>query len=283
MLVRASVFWHLYSGLAAAFFAADGGVVGHNRCKMSQEKYYNLQAIVLRNRLYKEHDKLVGLFSVERGRFTALAKGASRPTGGLRGLTQPFTQVNLTLARGRGSLDVITQGEVERPFISLRQDLEKIAYASYMSELITLAMPEDKPSRSVFALLLSAFALLDMDMSPPLASCFFELRLLDALGLAPHLEDCMGCGRGLPGGSFALSPARGGLLCLSCAGASPGPPLSPGAIMTMRHILRQPLSRLTQLKMGTARLQELQQAIDPYMDYHLEYAIKARGMLRSLL
>ena len=250
---------------------------------MSAEKYYDLQAIVLRNRLYKEHDKLVGLFSLERGRLTALAKGASRPTGGLRGLTQPFTQVNLTLACGRGSLDIITQGEVERPFISLRQDLAKIAYASYMAELITLAMPEGKPSRSVFALLLSAFSLLDLDISPPLASCFFELRLLAALGLAPHLEDCMGCGRGLPGGSFILAPARGGLLCLSCAAASPGQPLSPGAIMTMRHILREPLSRLPQLRVGPACLREMEEAISPYMDYHLEYALRAREMLRSLL
>ncbi|MCL1816832.1 MAG: DNA repair protein RecO, partial [Clostridiales bacterium] len=176
---------------------------------MSQEKYYNLQAIVLRNHLYKEHDKLVGLFSLQRGRFTALARGASRPTGGLRGLTQPFTQVNLSLARGRGSLDIITQGEIERPFISLRQDLTKIAYASYMVELTTLAMPEEKPSHNVFTLLLAAFSLLDMDISPPLASCFFELRLLAALGLAPYLADCMNCGRGLSGSRFALVPARG--------------------------------------------------------------------------
>ena len=250
---------------------------------MSMEKYYNLQAIVLRSRLYKEHDKLVSLFSLERGRFTALAKGASRPTGGLRGLTQPFTQVNLTLARGRGSLDTITQGEVERPFISLRQDLPKIAYASYMAELICLAMPEDKPSRSVFTLLLAAFALLDMDIAPPVASFFFELRLLAALGLAPHLEDCMGCGRSLKGGSFLLAPARGGLLCLSCAGATPGSPLSLGAIMSMLHILREPLSRLPQLKIGPARLEEMEQAICSYIDYHLEYALRAREILHSLL
>jgi DNA repair protein RecO (recombination protein O) len=247
------------------------------------DKYYTLQAIVLRNRLYKEHDKLVSLFSLERGRLTCLAKGASRPSGGLRGLVQPFTQVNLTLARGRGSLDIITQGEVERPFISLRQDLAKIAYASYMAELITAAMPEDKPGSSTFALLLSAFSLLDMDVAPELTACFFDLRLLATLGLAPHLEDCMSCGRGLIGGSFALSPARGGLLCLSCAGGRPGWPLSPGAIMTMRHILREPLSRLPQLKAGPARLQEMSEALSPYIDYHLEYAPRARAMLKQLL
>ena len=251
--------------------------------KMSQDKYYNLQAIVLRNRLFKEHDKLVDLFSLERGRLTAVAKGASRPTGGLRGLTQPFTQVRLSMAKGRGSLDVITQGEVERAFISLRQELAKIAYASYMAELIILSMPEGKPGRSIFTLLLSAFSLLDMDVSPPLTSCFFELRLLRALGLMPHLEDCMNCGRGIRGGSFLLSPAKGGLLCLSCATVSDGSVLNPGAIMTMRHILHEPINRLPQLKVSQQRLRELEQAIGTYMDYHLEYALRARAMLKSLL
>jgi DNA repair protein RecO (recombination protein O) len=250
---------------------------------MSMEKYYNLQAIVLRNRLYKEHDKLVGLFSLERRRMTALAKGAGRPSGGLRGLTQPFTQVHFTLARGRGSLDTITQGEVERPFISIRQDLTKIAYASYMTELITLSLPEGKPSRSVFALLLSAFSLLDLDMPPELTCCFFELRLLESLGLAPHLENCLSCGRSLMGGCFVLCPAKGGLLCLSCAKTSVSPALDPGAIMTMRHIVRTPLSRLPQLKVSPARLQEMEQAIGPYIDYYLDYALQAREMLRSLL
>ncbi|MCL1975605.1 MAG: DNA repair protein RecO [Firmicutes bacterium] len=237
----------------------------------------------MRNRLYKEYDKLVNLYSLERGRLTVLAKGASRPNGGLRGLIQPFTQVNLNLAKGRGSLDIIFQGEVMRPFISLRQDLEKIAYASYMTELIISSMPEGKPSRSVFVLLLSAFSLLDMDISPSHASCFFELHLLSALGLAPYLENCMNCGRGLKGGSFLLSPARGGLLCISCAKELPNSPLSLGAIMTMRHILREPFSSLPQLKISQECLQELEQAIGLYMEYHLQYALRAKDMLKSLL
>lgn len=250
---------------------------------MTTEKYYNLQAIVLRNQDYKEHDKLVRLFSLERGRFTALAKGAGRPTGALRGLVQPFTQVSLTLARGRGSLDTITQGQVERPFISLRQDLSKIAYASYMAELTDMAMPESKPGAEVFMLLLAAFSLLDMDAEPFLAARFFELRLLNAIGLAPHLSACLSCGRGIRGGRFVLAPARGGLLCLSCAGLTDLPALSAGTVLTMEHLLQGSISRLPQLKIGAAARSEMEQALEQYLNYHLEQASKARVMLKSLL
>jgi len=250
---------------------------------MGVEKYYNLRAVVLRNRDYREHDKLVHLFSLEQGRMTVLAKGAGRPTGGLRGLIQPFTQVCLTLARGRGSLDILTQGEVERPFISLRQDLSKIAYASYMAELIDLAMPEGKPGREAFVLLLSAFSLLDMDAEPFVTARFFELRLLAALGLAPQLENCLSCGRGIAGGSFQLSTARGGLLCLSCAAGPPAPALSAGTVLAMRHMLQNPVNRLPQLKIGAAAREEMEAALAQYLNYHLEQASKARALLKILL
>lgn len=250
---------------------------------MTTEKYYNLQAIVLRTHDYKEHDKLVRLFSLERGRITGLAKGAGKPTGSLRGLVQPFTQVNLTLARGRGSLDIITQGQVERPFISLRQDLAKIAYASYLAELTWLALPEGKPSAEVFMLLLAAFSLLDMDAEPRTAARFFELRLLQAIGLTPYLEACLSCGCGLAGRSFVLSPARGGLLCPTCAGADGGPVLSAGSVQTMRHMLTVAVSRLPQLKISAATQQQMEQALECYLNYHLEQAPKARAMLESLL
>jgi|GEM_PF-720428 len=283
------------------------------------EKYYTLHAVVLRNRDYKEHDKLVHLFSLEQGRLTVLAKGAGRPNGGLRRLAQPLTQVCLTLARGRGSLDTLTQGEVERPFISLRQDLSKIAHASYMVELIDLAMPEGKPGQEVFVLLLSAFSLLDMDAEPFMTARFFELRLLAALGLAPQLENCLSCGRGILGGSFQLSPSRGGLLCLSCCNRSQkpedrgqrsevsgqgtedrgqgaeqegnigyalkaqAPALAAGTVLTMRHLLESPVNRLPQLKIGAAAREEMETALAHYLNYHLEQVSKARALLKSLL
>ncbi|MCL1817108.1 MAG: hypothetical protein FWG43_05860, partial [Clostridiales bacterium] len=75
--------------------------------------------------------------------------------------------------------------------------------------------------------------------------------------------------------------------CQSCARTMPGIAfatyLSPGAIMSMNHILQRPLSRLPQLKVSPSFLQEIAQAINPYIDYYLEHASKAREMLRSLL
>lgn len=250
---------------------------------MAQDRYYQLQAVILRARDYKENDKLVSYFSLERGRRTALARGARKPTGSLRGLVQPFTQVNLSFAQGRGSLDIITQGEVEWPFISLRQDLTKIAYASYMTELIEASMPEDKPNREAFMLLLAAFSLLDLDADAALAARFFELRLLAALGLSPHLKDCTTCGRRLVGERFYLSPQQGGVLCATCAAVPEQLLISAGTVRYLQYLLQSELGRLPQLKVGLQSQAELERALTYYLEYHLERASKAHTLLKRLL
>lgn len=250
---------------------------------MDDARYYELSAIILRGRDYKEHDKLVTLYSLEQGRQTVLAKGVKKPTGKLRGLVQPFTQARLTLTKGRGSLPVLTQGEVERPFVSLRQDLAKIAYASYFAELVYAALPEGKVNRAAFLLVLAAFALLDMDADAAQTARYFELHLLDALGLAPRLSSCLGCERGIPGGRFYLVPERGGLLCATCSQAPEELLLSPGAVRSMQHLMMGEPQRLLRFKMNSTIQQELERALAHYLDYHLERASKARGLLRQLL
>jgi DNA repair protein RecO (recombination protein O) len=246
------------------------------------ERNYLVQAVILRTRSFKEHDKLVTMYSLERGKFTALARGAAKEKSSLRGLVQPFYYCNLALAKGRGSLDIITQGQMEEPFLALHTKLECIAYASYMTELIDLGMPDHKPNSSVFALILATYSLLELGDSPDLARYFFELRFLEQLGLTPQTERCMMCGRRVHASKFFLSPFRGGLICPSCHGSQKGL-ISLGTVQVMRHLLSAPLSKIPNLRISDLNRQELSVALNNYLDYHLEYVAKARRVLDDLL
>ncbi|MBO7667409.1 MAG: DNA repair protein RecO C-terminal domain-containing protein, partial [Firmicutes bacterium] len=144
----------------------------------------------------------------------------------------------------------------------------------------------------------------------------FELRFLDQLGLLPDLSACAACGQS-PASSdprrFLLSPQRGQLLCASCAevaeatsgvsagsaqlgreanvaGPAPGnsplnplPLLSPGALRYMTGLLTSPLSRVSRLRLSPALDREIEQALDPYLAYHLDYAGRAKAVLKQLL
>ncbi len=243
-----------------------------------EEKTYSVEGVVLRSRDYKDTDKIVTLFTRERGKLTALAKGARKPTAGLRGAVQPFSRGLFLLARTRASLDIITQGRQEQGFSLLSGDFAKIAYASYLAELTDAALPEGKPAPGLYPALLAALSLVELAQFPERAARYYELRLLAELGAAPQLTACLRCGRSLQGSRFHLSPDAGGLLCSGCA--PPGALLiSPGAVLTLQKLAGTELRRLPALSWSKSIGQEMERALFAYLDYYLEYPLKSRSFL----
>ena len=64
-----------------------------------------------------------------------IAKGVRKARSRKAGHLEPFTRVELLLARGR-DLPIITQAEAKDAYLSLREDLVKLGYASYVIELL---------------------------------------------------------------------------------------------------------------------------------------------------
>lgn len=242
-----------------------------------------IDAIILKARDYKEQDKLLTYFALESGKGVAIARGAAKPGGKLRNIAQPFCRVSLTLSRPKGGVAFVTQGLPQSSFISLGADLSAIVYASYISELADTATPEHRPSPGFFALLLTVFSLLQMDDDHARTARYFELRLLQELGLLPDISACADCGRGLLGGSFHLSPKAGGLLCATCGINDGSPVLCAGAVQTMRRLLDAPLVRIPSIRISKPIMAEITAALAYYLDYHLEYSSKARRILQQLL
>ena len=246
-----------------------------------EERSFTVEGIVLRSRNYKDTDKIVTLFSPERGKLVALAKGARKTASSLRGAVQPFCRSSFMLAKTNSSLDIITQARQEQGFSALSADLERIAYASYVAELTDAALPQGKPAAALYPILLVAISLLDMDDDLPRTARYYELKLLQELGALPDLHSCTRCGRSLVGGRFYLSPELGGLLCASCSDNNELL-IGPGAIMTMQRLLDTELTKLPSIKLGRLVAEEMEKSLAHYLDYYLEYAVQARSFIKSL-
>ena len=96
---------------------------------MREIRLYRASALVLRQRNLAEADRIVTLFTRERGKLSAVVKGVKRPKSKLAAGTQLFTHSRFQLAMGR-NLDVITQCEVVHPFHALHRDLTRLAAPS---------------------------------------------------------------------------------------------------------------------------------------------------------
>ncbi len=241
------------------------------------------QALILKSAPYREQDRLLDIFSLEGGRERVIAKSAEQPGSSLRAVSQAYSQAELLLTPPKGGLSFLAGGSPQQSFLGLDSGLMRFAAAAYIAELALASLPERRPAPAVYGLLLAAFSLLKMDDDFSRTCRFFELRLLQALGLLPETQACGSCGTRLQGLGFVLSPRAGQLLCPACGREEPGPSLSAGAVLTMNKLLALPLDKLPGLKLTPAISQELEAALEHYLRYHLEYDSKVKAVLKQLL
>ncbi len=136
-------------------------------------------AFVLHTRPYRDTSLLVELFCQERGRISAVARGARRPGARWRPLLQPFVPL-LVSWQGRGELKTLVQLERAAPAGLLAGDA--LWCGLYLNELLIRLVAVEDPQPRLFAyyqLVLGELAA-GGAMEPLLR--LFERRLLDALG-----------------------------------------------------------------------------------------------------
>lgn len=234
------------------------------------------ECLILRGRDYKETDRLLIVFSRHFGKFSCLAKGVRRNNSRLKASTQLFSYSRLTFTDSRG-LPLVTQGEAVEARPGLREDLTKIACASYIGEMLDAVLPDNKPQEGIFVLAAAALTLLGSLDDPFLLLSCFELRLLAALGYRLNFDACAACGRSTQGGSFYASPERGGVVCAGCRGRLAGvyagefqpPQLSAGACRLLSGLLNWDLRRVFNVKAAPAMRQEADAALAFYLEYYL--------------
>jgi DNA repair protein RecO (recombination protein O) len=227
----------------------------------------NDQGIVLRGYPFGEADRVVVLLTPNHGKVRAVAKGVRKTTSRFGGRLEPFTHVDLVLYEGR-SLDTITQASVIEAFPRMRADLDRVLAAGTMVEVVDAVTTEGESSVRPFLLLQRGLRTLEAGPRHPDLVSSFLLKAAAAVGLAPALDHCAGCGTDRGVARFAF--AAGGALCDRCR--------TPGAV-SLRAGLPEYLARL-----AAADLSDLP-APDPsfsgealgvsrrFLEYHLERRI----------
>src|SRR5204863_4896648 len=83
---------------------------------------FKTEAVVLRSIRYAEADRVLHLYTAERGRVGAIAKGVRKTTSRVGGRLEPLGHVELVLHQGGGELHTVTGVELIRPHAATRDD-----------------------------------------------------------------------------------------------------------------------------------------------------------------
>ncbi|MCL6588863.1 MAG: DNA repair protein RecO [Firmicutes bacterium] len=247
---------------------------------------YRSNAVVLRNRNIGEADRILLLLSEDHGKFEAVVKGARRGRSRFVGNTLPFNYLKAMFCTGK-SLDILSQAELLHSFASLREDLDKMAYASFWAELIDGFVPERQESREIFRFVLAAFLVLEQSESPELLNLAFQARLLNYLGYCPVAATCAGCGQAIPAeieGECYFSAAAGGALCPTCRLRERDfLAVTITALKTMTQLVNADIRQLHTLAINPTDFQILRRILRVFIEYRLEKPLKSLVFLDSIL
>jgi DNA repair protein RecO (recombination protein O) len=246
------------------------------------ERLYRVEAIVIRRRDWGEADRLLTLYTRERGKIQAVAKGARKPTSRKSGHIELFTRTKLLIARSR-SIDIITQAETSEAYRRLRESLETSTLAHYFAELLDRFTGEAETDHALFDLLSLALAWLCEADDSRLVARYYELRLLELAGFRPELHHCPSCRKQLEPLKSYFSSAQGGVLCPTCgAGRRDAFALSLKAFKVLRYGQTHAWDQFRRLRLTSSLHAEIEKALYHYLLYVLERNLKSVEFLRQL-
>ena len=173
-------------------------------------------AVVLRSMRYGEADRILHLYTPDRGRVSAIAKGVRRAKSRFGGRLEPYFRLRLVLYQGRSELLTVTSAETLDGHPRLREHGAALDCASRACDAVGRLFGDGEPHCGVYNLLANQLALLDADPAHATRAnaLAFRLKLLLAAGFAPQLAACAGCGESEH--LVGFSGAAGGVVCPAC-------------------------------------------------------------------
>jgi DNA repair protein RecO (recombination protein O) len=181
---------------------------------------FKTEAVVLRSIRLGEADRVLHLYTEDRGRIGAVAKGVRRIKSRFGGRLEPLSRVKLVLHEGRSDLCTITAADTVHAHATLRERRESIERATDACDAVLKLFDAAEPNRPAYNLLCHELALLDSDaqLATFAQALAFRMKLLLAAGFVPELAACAACGEREHLGAF--SAAAGGIVCPACEAAA---------------------------------------------------------------
>jgi DNA repair protein RecO (recombination protein O) len=206
---------------------------------------YRTEAVVLRSFRLGEADRVLHLYTLDRGRVGAVAKGIRKTRSRFGARLEPLSHVELLLHQGSGDLQTVTGAELLRSHRSARENQYRLGVGLVGAEAMLRLFTEQERNERAFAALTRFLDLLEE--APPRATraaldplvLSFQLKLLWLSGYLPHLTSCADCGA-VEESLVGYSPRAGGAVCHGCSDGALA--LTPAGIAGIEALLTRPLA-----------------------------------------
>ena len=221
---------------------------------------------------------MMTLFAYDRGLVEAAAFGCRRPRSLLAAGMQMFSSIEVQLSEGK-RVDTVRQCTLKKHYKKLSEDLEVMAYGSFVAEFLREFLPPGQPEPQMFARLLYILDSFEV-RNPRVTALMAVIQLLEFTGMQLHFEHCLHCGAPVDGEAY-LSFNAGGVLCADCRepGAEPLPDSLRRFILELRDY---DWENPPELRITGAQLMQAENLFLTYLQNLLGKPLKSLAFIQQL-
>lgn len=171
-----------------------------------------IRGIVVSEVPYKDSSKVLNILC-EEGVIGVVSKGCKRISSPLRIISNKLTLGEYVIYYNESKLSTLKEGSVLDNFNNIKNDLNKISHATYITDLVNQVMKQNADP-TVFSLYVSALKKIDEGINETVVMNILEIKLLDYLGVGINLNGCAKCGSTRE--IVTIDPDVGGYICKNC-------------------------------------------------------------------
>lgn len=235
---------------------------------------YKTEAVVLRSLRLGEADRVLHLYTLDRGRVGAVAKGVRKTKSRFGARLEPLSHVEVLLHQGQSDLQTVTGVQLLHAHHHAREDYYRLGVGLIGAEAMLRLFSEQEANERAFTALTR---FLDaVDVLPPHAAerpsldplaLAFQLKLLWLSGYLPHLTSCAECGVD-DASLVGYSPRAGGAVCGGCAGQTEALALSADGIRGIEALLARPLADAGTVGLAERGARDALRVVTASYEYH---------------
>ena len=242
--------------------------------------------IVVRETKTKESDKIITVLSREMGIIKIYVKGAMRLKNKFHSATSLFTYSDFVLFESRSSeLYQLNEASVKHTFHALSTDVEYLALAMYMAELVCVVdVPDDKNGEILRLFLNTLYMMCRGKWSVKLCKAAFEMRLMSDVGFRPNLIGCKKCYT-YEAELFFFDAENGEIVCPACRKEydMDGYLAEMPTIAALRYLAYADLEQMFSFNLSDDFIAQLNRICENYVKMHTRENFSTLTFLNNLL
>ncbi len=213
-------------------------------CYAQSMRSYKVEGVVIRKRNFGEKDRILTIFSRERGKLEILSKGCRRPGSRLSHCSDLGVGGIFFVHKGK-NLDIL--GEFKSKFFpqSISGDYDKTKFISIVFAILDKLFETDHPHRKSYQSIIETIENIG-NVPVEILRIVFLSRIISDLGIQPQLSTCTFCGLELSAAEDTVYDEQGEFYHARCL--KRGSAILPNTIKYLKLIFTKNLAYICKVK-----------------------------------